>query len=151
MKQRISVAALACALAACAAEQAVAPADNSPSNPTAVIETVVTNGGVMGMFPFEATEKLYVRSNMRRDDHSLKGTGTFSGVLTGGNAAWKAAGYPLSAEPKRMADDAVDQWRKPYERSGDTKAAMNAYLAWEIDLLPRIARDGTLKFFSHRA
>jgi len=81
MKQRISVAALACALAACAAEQAVAPADNSPSNPTAVIETVVTNGGVMGMFPFEATEKLYVRSNMRRDDHSLKGTGTFSGYL----------------------------------------------------------------------
>ena len=70
-------------------------------------------------------------------------------VLAGGNAAWKAAGYPLSAEPKNMADDAVDQWRKPYERAGDTKAAMNAYLAWEVDLLPRIARDGTLKFFSH--
>ena len=70
-------------------------------------------------------------------------------VLTGGNAAWKAAGYPLSAEPRNMADDVVDQWRKPYERSGDTKAAMNEYLAWEIDLLPRIARDGTLKFLSH--
>ena len=70
-------------------------------------------------------------------------------VLAGGNAAWKAAGYPLSAEPKNMADDVVDQWRKPYERSGDTKAAMNEYLAWEIDLLPRIARDGTLKFLSH--
>ena len=70
-------------------------------------------------------------------------------VLAGGNAAWKAAGYPLSVEPKNMADDAVDQWRKPYERSGDTKAAMSEYLAWEIDLLPRIARDGTLKFFSH--
>jgi len=72
-------------------------------------------------------------------------------VLAGGNGAWKAAGYPLSAEPKNMADDTVDQWRKPYERSGDTKAAMNEYLAWEIDLLPRIARDDTLKFFSHRA
>jgi rhodanese-related sulfurtransferase len=70
-------------------------------------------------------------------------------VLAGGNAAWKAAGYPLSVDPKNMADDAVDQWRKPYERSGDTKAAMSEYLAWEIDLLPRIARDGTLKFFSH--
>jgi rhodanese-related sulfurtransferase len=69
-------------------------------------------------------------------------------VLAGGNAAWRAAGYALSTQPQ-MADEAVDQWRKPYERSGDTKAAMNEYLAWEIDLLPRIARDGTLKFFHH--
>jgi len=69
-------------------------------------------------------------------------------IVAGGNAAWRAAGYALSTEA-RMADEAVDQWRKPYERSGDTKAAMNEYLAWEIDLLPRIARDGTLKFFHH--
>ena len=46
----------------------------------------------------------------------------------------------------QMADETVDQWRKPYERSGDTKAAMNEYLAWEIDLLPRIERDGSLRF-----
>ena len=39
--------------------------------------------------------------------------------LAGGNAAWKAAGCELSAEPQ-MADEAVDQWRKPYERSGDS-------------------------------
>jgi rhodanese-related sulfurtransferase len=71
-------------------------------------------------------------------------------VLAGGNAAWRAAGYALSTEA-HMADETVDQWRKPYERSGDTKAAMNEYLAWEIDLLPRIARDGTLKFSSHSA
>ena len=68
-------------------------------------------------------------------------------TLIGGNAAWRAAGYAMSAEPN-MADEAVDQWRKPYERSGDTKAAMSEYLAWEIDLLPRIARDGSLKFAS---
>jgi len=69
-------------------------------------------------------------------------------VLAGGNAAWRAAGYALSTKAC-MADETIDQWRKPYERSGDTKAAMNEYLAWEIDLLPRIARDGSLKFFSH--
>ena len=69
-------------------------------------------------------------------------------VLAGGNAAWRVAGYALSTQPQ-MADEAIDQWRKPYERSGDTKAAMNEYLAWEIDLLPRIARDGTLKFSRH--
>jgi rhodanese-related sulfurtransferase len=71
-------------------------------------------------------------------------------VLAGGNAAWQAAGYPLSAEPRKMADEPVDQWRKPYERGGDTKAAMNEYLAWEIDLLPRIERDGSLNFSAHQ-
>jgi rhodanese-related sulfurtransferase len=65
--------------------------------------------------------------------------------LTGGNAAWREARYTLSAEAA-MADEAVDQWRKPYERTGDTKAAMAEYLAWETDLLPRIARDGSLAF-----
>jgi rhodanese-related sulfurtransferase len=69
-------------------------------------------------------------------------------ILTGGNAAWRLAGYPLSKDAQ-MADEAVDQWRKPYERTGDTKAAMNEYLAWEIDLLPRIERDGSLKFSHH--
>ena len=66
--------------------------------------------------------------------------------LEGGNAAWQAAGNALSADAK-MADDVVDQWRKPYERTGDTRAAMAEYLAWETDLLPRIERDGSLKFF----
>jgi rhodanese-related sulfurtransferase len=65
--------------------------------------------------------------------------------LKGGNAAWAAAGHPVSGEA-RMADEPVDQWRKPYERSGDVAAAMRDYLAWETDLLPRIARDGSLKF-----
>jgi rhodanese-related sulfurtransferase len=67
-------------------------------------------------------------------------------ALAGGNAAWQAAGCPFSTDAK-MADEPVDQWRKPYERSGDTKAAMSEYLAWEVDLLPRIARDGSTKFF----
>jgi rhodanese-related sulfurtransferase len=66
-------------------------------------------------------------------------------ALSGGNCAWQATGYELSTETK-LADELVDQWRKPYERTGDTKAAMAEYLAWETDLLPRIARDGTLHF-----
>jgi rhodanese-related sulfurtransferase len=65
--------------------------------------------------------------------------------LDGGNAAWRAGGRPASTEAK-MADEAVDQWRKPYERAGDIKAAMQDYLAWEVDLLPRIKRDGSLRF-----
>ena len=65
--------------------------------------------------------------------------------LHGGNAAWRAAGHPLSTEA-RMADDPVDVWLKPYERPNDTTSAMSEYLAWETDLLPRIARDGTTRF-----
>ena len=65
--------------------------------------------------------------------------------LKGGNAAWKVAGYPLSSDA-RMADETVDAWLKPYERTGDTKGAMSEYLSWETDLLPRIARDGTCSF-----
>jgi rhodanese-related sulfurtransferase len=65
--------------------------------------------------------------------------------LRGGNTAWQAAGLPLATEP-RMADEPLDYWPKPYERAGDTKDAMNEYLSWEVDLLPRIARDGTTRF-----
>jgi rhodanese-related sulfurtransferase len=67
--------------------------------------------------------------------------------LRGGNAAWQAAGYTLSTEP-RMAEEPTDVWLKPYERPNDTANAMSEYLAWETDLLPRIARDGTARFHS---
>jgi len=65
--------------------------------------------------------------------------------LTGGNAAWQSAGRSLSQE-LRMADDAIDVWLKPYERGGDTRGAMSEYLSWEVDLIERIARDGTCRF-----
>ena len=65
--------------------------------------------------------------------------------LKGGNAAWAAAGFPLSTDAK-MADEPLDVWLKPYERAGDPKAAMNEYLSWEVDLLERIERDGTTQF-----
>jgi rhodanese-related sulfurtransferase len=65
--------------------------------------------------------------------------------LHGGNAAWARAGRPMSTEA-RMADEPLDVWLKPYERPNDTTNAMSEYLAWEVDLLPRIARDGTTRF-----
>jgi rhodanese-related sulfurtransferase len=66
-------------------------------------------------------------------------------ALKGGNAAWAAAGNPLSTEVK-MADEPLDVWLKPYERAGDPKNAMNEYLSWEVDLLERIKQDGTTNF-----
>jgi rhodanese-related sulfurtransferase len=70
--------------------------------------------------------------------------------LLGGNALWKKARLPLSTEPL-MADDPVDVWLKPYERTGDTTGAMNEYLSWEVDLVTRIERDGTCKFSTEPA
>ncbi len=67
--------------------------------------------------------------------------------LHGGNAAWRVAGHPFSTEAK-MADEPLDVWLKPYERPNDTISAMSEYLAWETDLLPRIARDGTTRFMN---
>jgi rhodanese-related sulfurtransferase len=75
---------------------------------------------------------------------------TPSRFLRGGNAAWQAAGQPLSTEA-RMADEPLDVWLRPYERAGDTKGAMNEYLSWEVDLLPRIERDGTCRFMASSA
>ena len=67
-------------------------------------------------------------------------------ALDGGNAAWRAAGRPLTAADPRMADEPVDVWLKPYERPNDAGKAMSDYLAWEVDLLARIERDGSTNF-----
>ncbi len=66
--------------------------------------------------------------------------------LAGGNAAWRDAGFPLTTENARMADEPIDAWLKPYERPDGVREAMAEYLAWETDLLPRIARDGSTRF-----
>jgi rhodanese-related sulfurtransferase len=66
--------------------------------------------------------------------------------LGGGNSAWLAAGFALTADAPKMADEPVDVWLKPYERSGGVTDAMNEYLSWEIDLLDRIRRDASTNF-----
>jgi len=37
-------------------------------------------------------------------------------------------------------------WLKPYEREGDTAKAMRDYLRWEVELLAKIERDGSVNF-----
>ena len=58
-------------------------ADNTPLNRTAVIEQQVVSNGIKGFFPFETTDRHYVRANMRRDETTFKGTGTFTSFLAG--------------------------------------------------------------------
>lgn len=70
----------AAGVAACAGAPQPEP-DNSPANPTAVLETRVSSSGLGGAFPFETTQRRYVRQNMRRDESRTQGTGTFTGFF----------------------------------------------------------------------
>jgi rhodanese-related sulfurtransferase len=66
--------------------------------------------------------------------------------LAGGNMAWMESGRSLTPDTPLLADEPIDAWLKPYERSSGQTAAMNEYLSWEMDLVERIARDGSCNF-----
>jgi rhodanese-related sulfurtransferase len=68
-------------------------------------------------------------------------------VLDGGTAAWVGASYTLERDRVNPPDEAcVDVYLRPYDRNAGVEEAMRAYLAWEIDLVREIARDGTVHF-----
>lgn len=67
-------------------------------------------------------------------------------VLTGGNAAWFAAGLPEEAGEQRLAVPRTDRYRRPYEGTDAPAAAMQAYLDWEFGLVAQLRRDGTHHF-----
>ena len=80
--RKLIIFAIAAGVAACSTTQKAPEPDTSPTNPTSVFETHVTNGGVLGIAPFESTEKHYVRTNMRREDNTMKGSGTFGAITS---------------------------------------------------------------------
>ncbi len=68
-------------------------------------------------------------------------------VLSGGTQAWTDAGFTLATSRTDPPDEAcVDFYLRPYDRNSGIEAAMQAYLAWEIDLVHEIERDGTVHF-----
>lgn len=68
-------------------------------------------------------------------------------VLEGGVSAWRAAGLPMMADRQNPPDEAcVDWYLRPYDRNSGIEDAMRAYLAWEIDLVHAVERDGDAPF-----
>jgi rhodanese-related sulfurtransferase len=67
-------------------------------------------------------------------------------VLTGGNAAWFAAGLPAQDGEQRLAVPRTDRYRRPYEGTDAPPEAMQAYLDWEFGLVAQLGRDGTHTF-----
>lgn len=74
-------------------------------------------------------------------------TGLAAATLSGGTAAWAAAGLPLAADRHDPPDGAcVDVFLRPYDRNEGVAEAMRAYLDWELELMAQIARDGDAPF-----
>jgi rhodanese-related sulfurtransferase len=67
-------------------------------------------------------------------------------VLSGGTAAWIAAGLPVEEGATRLASPLIDRYRRPYEGTDNRHEAMQAYLDWEFGLVEQLARDGTHGF-----
>ena len=67
-------------------------------------------------------------------------------VLDGGADAWNAAGFELAAGEEGLAPNVNDVWLRPYDRGAGIEDAMRQYLAWEVDLVAQIERDGTARF-----
>jgi len=68
-------------------------------------------------------------------------------VLTGGTAAWIAAGLSLESGETDLASPRTDRYRRPYEGTDNPAAAMQAYLDWEYGLVAQLAADGSHGFF----
>jgi rhodanese-related sulfurtransferase len=67
-------------------------------------------------------------------------------VLTGGNAAWFAAGLEIESGETRLATPRTDRYRRPYEGTDAPAEAMQAYLDWEYGLVAQLGRDGAHHF-----
>ena len=67
-------------------------------------------------------------------------------VLTGGQAAWMAAGLPLVAGEEQILSARIDRYRRPYEGTAVPPQAMQAYLDWEHGLVAQLQRDGSHRF-----
>ena len=67
-------------------------------------------------------------------------------VLSGGNAAWFAAGLAQETGETHLATPRTDRYRRPYEGTDAPASAMQAYLDWEFGLVAQLGRDGTHHF-----
>jgi rhodanese-related sulfurtransferase len=64
-------------------------------------------------------------------------------VLDGGTQAW---GGPLETGLERTLVSVDDVYKRPYEGTDNATAAMEAYIAWELELVAQLERDGTHNF-----
>ena len=66
--------------------------------------------------------------------------------LEGGKQAWIAAGWAMETGDNPSTQNAIDVWLPARERGGDPAESMQAYIAWEVELLNQMAVDGDHRF-----
>jgi hypothetical protein len=134
MNKKIGAVAVTAALSGCLSGPLSRHADDgTPARPTAVIETQTSFSGIAGFFPYQTTQRHFVRADMRRDESTFKGTGAISGFLIGSRVdarilrpdrdlVWAlndekkeytecplAAGCPRPSRPERPAQRPAEQ------------------------------------------
>lgn len=67
-------------------------------------------------------------------------------LLAGGTKAWVDAGLPLSTDLERLGPDPDDIYKRPYEGTDNSDAAMQGYIDWELELVAQLKRDGAHRF-----
>ena len=67
-------------------------------------------------------------------------------MLAGGTAAWSEDGRSLTDGGAEFLSAPDDVYRRPYEGTGNSEAAMRGYIDWELELVDQIRRDGTAAF-----
>jgi len=67
-------------------------------------------------------------------------------VLEGGTQYWLDQGYSSQQGESYLASPRIDRYKRPYEGTNNTQAAMQAYLDWEFGLVAQLERDGTHHF-----
>jgi rhodanese-related sulfurtransferase len=77
---------------------------------------------------------------------SAAGAGADVAALAGGTEGWVRSGRPLESGSGTALSPADDVYRRPYEGTGVSPEAMQAYLDWEYGLVTQLGRDGTHGF-----
>ena len=67
-------------------------------------------------------------------------------IVEGGLAAWREQGFAVEAEPCHWASEPDDVYKRPYEGTDNARAAMQAYIDWELQLVAQLANDGVSRF-----
>ena len=68
-------------------------------------------------------------------------------ILQGGTQAWVEGGLPVATGLENPLSEPRDRYKRPYEGTTNSEAAMQAYLDWEYGLVEQLRRDGTHGFF----
>ncbi|CAK7243287.1 MAG: hypothetical protein STHCBS139747_004804 [Sporothrix thermara] len=106
----------------------------------------VTN--TTGPIVLTSPDGLVARANVDEARKAIVSSSREILYLEGGTAAWVKAGQPLETGEAnaRWLSPPIDVYKRPYEGTGNDRAAMEGYIEWEHRLVAQLANDGVVGF-----